>query len=89
MTTYYKQAPDCETVEIDGEWMILHSVHFTITKLNETGGFCWSLLKDAHTVDELVLTYQTQFNNNKQKTKNELQCFLKELEHYGLIEHAV
>ncbi|MGG4489200.1 PqqD family protein [Metabacillus idriensis] len=87
MTAYYKQASDCETVEIDGEWMILHSGQFTITKLNEMGGYCWSLLKDPHTLDELILSYIAEFNNTN--AENELQCFLKELEKCGLIEHAV
>jgi hypothetical protein len=89
MTTQYKQAPDCETVEVDGEWMILHAEQFTITKLNETGGFCWSLLKEAQTIDELVLSYENKYKKNNHKTKNELQSFLLELEECGLIEHAV
>ncbi|WP_411332961.1 PqqD family protein [Metabacillus indicus] len=85
MTKTYKQAPDCETVEVDGEWIILHTENFTVTKLNESGGLCWSLLKEETSADVLLESIRTL---SAHYTETDIQLFLDELTSCGLIEHA-
>ncbi|WP_035206555.1 PqqD family protein [Metabacillus indicus] len=85
MTITYKQAPDCETVEVDGEWIILHTENFTVTKLNESGGLCWSLLKEKTSAGALLKSIRPF---SAHYTETDIQLFLDELTSCGLIEHA-
>ncbi|WKB35475.1 hypothetical protein QS257_18380 [Terrilactibacillus sp. S3-3] len=48
MTDYFIRKPNCETVQVDDEWVILNPETYTVTKLNEAGGRCWSLLSEKN-----------------------------------------
>ncbi|MEH7304667.1 PqqD family protein [Neobacillus drentensis] len=86
----YIQSGNCEATELDGEWIILNSTQFTITKLNEVGGHCWSMLKEAQTVDTLTQTLLEKFSirENLEQIKMDMEEFVENLVQYGLINYA-
>jgi formylmethanofuran dehydrogenase subunit A len=83
----YIKKSDYETAQLDDEWIVLNTDQYTITKLNETGGYCWSLLSKGQTVDSLYEAILDKFAPESWKTvKEDIQSFLLELHEYGLIE---
>ena len=90
MTTQYIQKGNYETTELDGEWIILNTDQYTITKLNDEGGHCWSLLNKVQTVDSLTQSLLEKFSltENEQQVKKDMEEFLANLVQCGLIEHV-
>jgi formylmethanofuran dehydrogenase subunit A len=83
----YIKKSDYETAQLDDEWIVLNTDQYTITKLNETGGYCWSLLKEGQTVESLYEAILNKFAPDAEETnKEDIQRFLLELHEYGLIE---
>jgi hypothetical protein len=84
--TRYVQKGKYESTELDGEWIILNTDDYTITKLNEVGGICWSLLNEVQTVDTLSESLLVNFTGgNVEQVKNDIQEFLVNLVQCGLI----
>ncbi|MEH6949716.1 PqqD family protein [Bacillus sp. JJ634] len=85
----YIQCENSETTWLDQEWLILHTSNFTITKLNELGGFCWSLLREAQSVDSIIEAVQANYNTIEEITKNDIEKYLLDLDRCGLIQYVV
>jgi hypothetical protein len=76
-----------ETAQLDDEWIVLNTEQYTITKLNETGGFCWALLNERQTIESLFEAISEKFTpESEDAVRADIQCFLLELQEYGLIE---
>ncbi|PFP29511.1 PqqD family protein [Bacillus sp. AFS073361] len=90
MTTQYIQKGNYEATELDGEWIILNTDQYTITKLNDEGGHCWSLLTEVQTVDSLTQSLLAKFATieNELQVKKDMEDFLANLVQCGLIEHV-
>jgi hypothetical protein len=90
MTTQYIQTANCDATVLDGEWIILNTNQYTITKLNDIGGFCWSLLNESQTAESLAKSIFEQFPTaeGKQQVKHDIEGFLEHLLQCGLIQHA-
>ena len=90
MMTQYIQKGNYETTELDDEIIILNTDEFTITKLNHVGGFCWSKLKEAQTVETLTKNLIEKFSvqEDLNHVKNDMEEFLKNLHQCGLIQYA-
>jgi hypothetical protein len=90
MMTQYIQKGNYEATELDGEWIILNTEQYTITKLNDVGGHCWSLLNKVQTVDSLTQSLLEKFSTteNLQQVKKDMEEFLANLVQCGLIEHV-
>ncbi|MGG1399990.1 PqqD family protein [Bacillus salipaludis] len=86
----YIQKENVETTELDGEWILLNTDLLTITKLNEVGGLCWSLLNKEQTAESLALTVYEKFQSteDKEKIKKDMEEFLSHLDECGLIENV-
>ncbi|WP_391557543.1 PqqD family protein [Robertmurraya sp.] len=87
--THYIQKESFDTTQLDGEWIILDAEHFTVTKLNEMGGYCWSLLKEKQTVDSIIQSIKAENQVDQSIDAEDIEKFLKELIEYGLVIHAV
>ncbi|MBT2758395.1 PqqD family protein [Mesobacillus foraminis] len=85
----YIQVNDYETAEFDGEWVVLNTDNYTVTKLNEIGGFCWSMMKEAQTVDSLRQAIEQEFGRSSDNLSGDIEAFLSELMQYELIQHVV
>jgi hypothetical protein len=84
----YVRKSDYETAEFDGEWVILNTDLYTVTKLNNIGGHCWSLLGEEQTVESLRMAIEQRFGPVDVEVGRHIESFLAELMDYGLIQYA-
>lgn len=77
-----------EATQFDDEWILLNTDDYTVTKLNELGGYCWSLLSDAQTVESLTQAIATEFgmDSSNDMAEKDIEDFVAELIQYGLIQ---
>lgn len=56
METYFVQNKQAvfEMTQMNDEWFLVDIKGFTITKLDQLSGFCWSLLNEAHNLPMLI-----------------------------------
>jgi hypothetical protein len=90
MMKQYIQKGNVDATELDGEWIILNTDQYTITRLNDVGGHCWSLLKEVQTADTLTQSLVEKFflHQNKEQIKEDIVDFLANLEQCGLIQYV-
>jgi hypothetical protein len=90
MKTQYIKKGNYEATELDGEWIILNTDQYTITKLNDEGGHCWSMLNEVQTADSLTKSLLERFSTTEkeQQVKKDIEEFLANLFQYGLIEYV-
>lgn len=79
---------DMEAVQLDSEWVILNTEAYTVTKINELGGCCWSLLENPCTIPSLIKSLQTDYQIEDGLSFEDMESFLSELIKYGLIDYA-
>ncbi|MFE4114861.1 PqqD family protein [Priestia sp. YIM B13448] len=79
---------DMEAVQLDSEWVILNTEAYTVTKINELGGYCWSLLESPCTIPALIKSLQTDYQIEGELSFEDMESFLSELIEYGLIEYV-
>lgn len=86
----YVQKGNYGATQLDGEWVILDTNQYTVTKINEVGGHCWSLLNEVQTVESLTKALMENFSADVpiNQIKKDVEIFLKDLEKAGLIEHV-
>lgn len=86
----YVQKGNYGATQLDGEWVILDTNQYTVTKINEVGGHCWSLLNEVQTVESLTKDLVENFSADVpiNQIKKDVENFLNELEKVGLIEHV-
>jgi hypothetical protein len=90
MMAHYIQKGNYDATELDGEWIILNTDQYTISKLNNVGGYCWTLLKEVQTVDSLLklVTKRFTYSANEQQVKEDLEDFLVNLLQCELIQYV-
>lgn len=90
MMTQYIQKGKYEATELDGEWIILNTDQYTITKLNDVGGHCWSMLNEVQTADTLTQSLLKKFSTteNEQQVKKDMEEFLANLVQCELIQNV-
>lgn len=80
---------DFETLELDGEWLVLDSQKYTVTTLNEVGGYCWKLLQEKRTTEEVADSVKLHFSSEGNTLLHQdIEMFLADLLKCGLIEYA-
>lgn len=85
----YIRNNNCEFVQLDGEWIILNTETFTVTKLNEIGGFCWLLLGRSQSISSMVESIQNKYVLAADTAEQDLQAFLSDMMECGLVHDAV
>lgn len=90
MMTQYIQKGNYEATELDGEWIILNTDQYTITKLNDVGGHCWSMLNEVQTAETLTDSLLDKFSLTKDELqiKKDIEEFLANLVKCGLIQNV-
>lgn len=71
---------------VDGERIILHSGSEKYFGLNEVGTRLWEALEEPRTVDELVATIREEFDVSEERSRNDVESFVSDLEAADLIE---
>lgn len=85
---FYKQKSSFEAAELDGEWVILNTEQYTVTKLNQVGGYCWNLLKEHQTVESLAEAVAENFSAEVSEINRDIEDFLTRLLQFELIQYA-
>jgi hypothetical protein len=88
MSEGYIQVDAYETTRFEDEWIVLNLDNFTVTKLNEAGGFCWALLQNPQTASSIRRALKDEFGDVSQSTEDELEKFLVNLLECGLVKNA-
>jgi hypothetical protein len=90
MMKQYIRKSNVEATELDGEWIILNTDQYTITKLNGVGGHCWTLLSEVQTVKTLTKLLSEEYEGveNEQQIRQDVEGFLYSLIECGLVEHV-
>ncbi|RBP88262.1 coenzyme PQQ synthesis protein D (PqqD) [Cytobacillus firmus] len=84
----YVQKSSYESTHLDNEWIILNTDDYTVTKLNDIGGFCWSLLEAEQTLESLTQAVGREYLETK-VSEREIEEFLSQLMECGLVKYAV
>lgn len=85
----YIRKNNYETTIFEEEWIVLNTDNYTITRLNETGGFCWSLLGEAQTIHSLSKAVSEKYGLlDDKEVEEDLSSFLHNLIDCGLVEHV-
>ncbi|MCL6633939.1 MAG: PqqD family protein [Alicyclobacillus herbarius] len=82
----YCRSRDVEAVEMDGEWLILHTRHFTVTRLNEAGGWIWDQLRQPRSALDLAADLATVYEVSTTQALSDVGAFLAQLQAAELIE---
>ncbi|PGL70340.1 PqqD family protein [Bacillus sp. AFS055030] len=88
MDKYIRNEQYDVTTNFDNEWIILNTDKFTVTKINEIGGFCWSLLKQPQSIDTLVQAIKQEYEEVNESVEEDIHHFLSELLTLNLINYA-
>lgn len=78
----------CLASAVDDEQVILDTDTGTYYGLNPVGSYLWTLLEEAHTVEELVSKTATEFDVSKGECRTDVRSFLAEMHEAGLVESA-
>lgn len=84
---HFIQKNSFEATHIEDEWIILDTDQFTVTRLNELGGFCWLKLREAQSVETLREAIDQEYGAECEK--DAIDKFLSDLMKCGLISHAI
>ncbi|MGG0461930.1 PqqD family protein [Priestia aryabhattai] len=84
--TSYIQKGEYEVMEIDSEWVILNSHEYTVTTLNEVGGYCWKVIENKKTLAEIIEAVATHYSTESELIEADIQHFLNKLIDCGLVE---
>jgi hypothetical protein len=84
----YIQQSGCEATVLDDEWIILNTDNFTVTKINHVGGFCWSILREAQTVESIVESVENHYKHSGFVQKEEIEAFILQLESCGVVRNV-
>jgi len=86
MSVAYRCLNTAEMLEIDGEMIILNPETFTVTKLNESGGELWQLMREGRSEEELAEHLASQHGDvPMEKIREDVRNFLQNLQEIGLI----
>lgn len=85
MNQYIKKS-NYDVTQLEDEWIILNTDNYTITKVNEMGGFCWNLLNESQTPSSLLQKIKESYNASI--TLEDVEVYLQQLEDCGLVEYA-
>jgi hypothetical protein len=87
MTTYIRKE-GLEVIELDGNWIILNALEFKVTTLNEVGGFCWSLLSEECTIQQIIQVLQNHYEIENECIEQDIEGFVAHLLDCGLVRNA-
>lgn len=85
----YVQKSGYDCTQLDDEWIILNTDQFTVTKVNEVGGYCWSLLSSQQTVESLMQAVHKEYPAVEPFTVREMEEYLEKLTEYGLVTNDI
>ena len=86
MTAYIRKS-EADAVELDSEWIILNMEEYTVTTINEVGGFCWELLRDKQTPEAITQAVMEEYQTEDAAIEPDIHAFLDHLNRCGLLHY--
>jgi len=77
-----------ETAQLDGEWILLNMDTHAVTKLNEIGGYIWSIIAECSTIDEIIDKVLMQYDTDRTQVEQDVTIYLDDLMNIGLLTHG-
>ena len=77
--TLLQQHPDICSREFDGETVMMNSSLDKYFGLDEVGTRIWSILKEKHTLREIVLTLTSEYDIQEENCLNDITPFIESL----------
>lgn len=84
----WKIMVNTDAVALDGEWVVLDAERYVVTKLNETGGFLWNLIKQGATMVMLTDALAEAYGVEPEQAAADVTAFVAHLKEAGLIRDA-
>ncbi|MFE4130410.1 lasso peptide biosynthesis PqqD family chaperone [Peribacillus sp. YIM B13482] len=81
----YSQSPGNIVSDMDGEKVMLSVSNGKYYNLGELGGEIWELMKEPISIQELVITLQSQYNVDPADCMSHVTGFLNQLLEQGLV----
>lgn len=77
--------PQVESVELEGEWVLVHAGNRTVTKLNAWGGRIWELLARTQTPARITEELGQEGVSPGPASEREVLEFLRELRQLDVV----
>ncbi|CAM2978273.1 PqqD family protein [Paenibacillus sediminis] len=74
-----------EVAQFDGEWILLELDKNTFTKVNEVGGYVWSIIPDCPTAAHIVDRVHAEYGADRAVVERNVATFINKLVEIGLI----
>lgn len=84
----WKIMVNTDAVALDGEWVVLDAERYVVTKLNESGGFLWNLIKQGATFGMLTEALEDAYAISPEQAAADVTAFVAHLKEVGLIRDA-
>lgn len=84
----WKIMVNTDAVALDGEWVVLDGERYVVTKLNESGGFLWNLIKQGATFSMLTEALVEAYGVSSDQAATDVTAFVAHLKEVGLIQDA-
>jgi hypothetical protein len=88
MRKVYRQCNNVEAVEVEGEWILYHAGNQTVTKLNETAGFLWTLLRHEMSVADIIELLSQSGMEAASSFETEINACVEQLAQIGVVEYG-
>jgi hypothetical protein len=88
MMNAYECSNNMDITELDGEYIVMDTEKFTVTKVNEVGARILEGLKQKRKLENIVQAIAGEFGVDKQIVREDTNVFLLELKGLGLITYG-
>lgn len=82
----FVRTDDHISTKLDGEEVILHRGSERYFGLNAVGTRLWDLLEEPRTIEDLVTTIREEFDVSEERSREDVESFVDDLEAADLIE---
>jgi coenzyme PQQ synthesis protein D (PqqD) len=83
----YAWTPDLLQEELEGKFVVLHGDERWVV-MEGTAAFVWSLLRQPHSVDELVAASTERFTGSPDRIGADVHAVLQDLRERGLLTNV-
>lgn len=82
----YRWGAHVESVEVDGDWLIMDPEQLTMTKLEDVSAYIWARLQVPRTVSDLVDDILQEYAINRDIVEGDVHNLLNNLRSLRLLE---
>jgi hypothetical protein len=86
MSRTYMKNQELGSIDVEGDWIIVHVRNRTITKLSGIGGYIWSLIAGHTSLESIINSVIEEYNITGSVEELDIACFLNELVTIGLVD---